>query len=105
MDLLVDLLLNFYGPTPYLLIFGILVACGLGLPIPEDITLFAGGLLSYYGITNLPGLILVCLLGVLVGDSAIFYLGATYGRKLTKRWLFHKLLPDERLQIVRKRFN
>ncbi|HUP57833.1 MAG TPA: DedA family protein, partial [Bdellovibrionota bacterium] len=100
MELLVDFLLNFYGPTPYFLIFGILLACGLGLPIPEDITLFAAGLLAYYGIANLWVMIAMCMVGVLLGDSIIFWLGATYGRKLTKKWFFHKLLPDERLDYV-----
>ena len=69
MDLLVDFLLNFYGPTPYLLIFGILLLCGFGLPIPEDITLFAGGLLAYYGVVDLSVMTFVAFLGVMVGDS------------------------------------
>lgn len=105
MDRIVDLLLYFYGPTPYFLIFGILLACGLGLPIPEDITLFAAGLSAYYGMTNIWGVIIVAYVGVIIGDSLIFWLGATYGRKLTKRWFFHKLLPDERLNSVRTRFH
>jgi len=104
MDSLVDFLLNFYGPTPYFLIFGILLLCGLGLPIPEDITLFAGGLLAYYGLTNLYATIVVALIGVLFGDTAIFLLGATYGRKLTKKWIFNKLLPDDRLNWVKNQF-
>jgi membrane protein DedA with SNARE-associated domain len=65
MDRLIDFLLNFYGPTPYFLIFGILLACGLGLPIPEDITLFAAGLLAYYGVTDLGPTILLCMAAVL----------------------------------------
>src|SRR4051812_13283720 len=105
MEWLVDLLLNFYGPTPYVIIFGILLACGMGLPIPEDITLFAAGLLAYYGMTNLAAIVIVCMCGVVLGDSIIFFLGATYGRKLTKKWLFHKLLPDERLNLVREKFH
>ena len=104
MDRIVDFLLNFYGPTPYFLIFGILLACGLGLPIPEDITLFAGGLAAYYGLTELWLTILVAYVGVIVGDSLIFWLGAHYGRKLTKRWIFHRLLPDERLDAVKHQF-
>jgi membrane protein DedA with SNARE-associated domain len=105
MDKILDLLLNFYGPTPYFLLFGILLVCGLGLPIPEDITLFAGGLAAYYGLTNLWLTILICYLGVILGDSLIFFLGAVYGQKLTKKWFFHKLLPDERLQAVQVQFN
>ena len=105
MDRIIDILIRFYGPTPYLVIFGILLACGLGLPIPEDITLFAAGLSAYYGLTDLGGVIAVCMAGVIIGDSIIFLLGAHYGRRLTKKWLFHKLLPDERLNAVRERFH
>ncbi len=105
MDKIVDILLSLYGPTPYFLIFGILLACGLGLPIPEDITLFAGGLSAYYGLTSLWMTIVISIAGVILGDSLIFYLGAKYGRKLTKKWLFHKLLPDERLNAVRENFH
>lgn len=102
MDKLIDFLLSFYGPTPYFIVFGILLACGLGLPIPEDITLFAAGLLSYYGLTELWLMIVISYLGVMIGDSIIFLLGAKYGRKLTKKWFFHKLLPDDRLDAVSK---
>src|SRR3954447_3888881 len=105
MDRILDILLNFVGPAPYLFIFGILILCGLGLPIPEDITLFAAGLSAYYGLTNLWIVILVAYFGVILGDSVIFWLGAKYGRKLTKRWIFHKLLPDERLSMVRGKFH
>lgn len=105
MDSLVDFLLSFYGPTPYLLVFGILLLCGLGLPLPEDVVLFAGGLLSYYGVTNLFGIIFISFAGVLIGDTVIFLLGAKYGRRLTKKWFFHKLLPDDRLDAVKKKFH
>jgi membrane protein DedA with SNARE-associated domain len=105
MDRLVDYMLNFYGPTPYFILCGILMACGLGLPIPEDITLFAGGLMAFYGITDIWLTILVCLFGVLFGDAGIFFLGSKYGRKLTKKWFFHRLLPDDRLDAVKKRLH
>jgi membrane protein DedA with SNARE-associated domain len=105
MDKILDILLGLYGPTPYFLLFGVLLICGLGLPIPEDITLFAGGLSAYYGLTNLWLTIVVSYMGVIIGDSIIFWLGAVYGRKLTKKWFFHKLLPDERLNAVRTQFH
>jgi membrane protein DedA with SNARE-associated domain len=104
MDTLVDFLLSFYGPTPNFVIFGILLACGLGLPIPEDVTLFAGGLLAYYGVTDIWAMIVLCFAGVMLGDSLIFLLGAKYGRRLTKKGIFHKLLPDERLNAVSVKF-
>jgi membrane protein DedA with SNARE-associated domain len=105
MDSLVDFLLNFHGHTPYFVIVGILLLCGLGLPIPEDVTLFAGGLLAYYGVTQVWMMMFAALVGVLAGDSIIFWLGAKYGRKLTKKWIFHKLLPDDRLDAVKEKFH
>ncbi len=105
MDALVDFLLNFHGPTPYFLVFGILLLCGLGLPIPEDITLFAGAVLAYYGIADVWLMIIISFVGVMVGDSIIFLLGSRYGRKLTKKGIFKKLLPEDRLNLVQKRFH
>lgn len=104
MDRLVDFLLSFSGPTPYFIVFGILLACGLGIPIPEDITLFAGGLLAYYGVCDLKAMVVVSLAGVLLGDAFIFWLGAKYGRRLTKKWIFGKLLPQDRLDSVSRKF-
>ncbi|MBU6152947.1 MAG: hypothetical protein KGP28_01475, partial [Bdellovibrionales bacterium] len=51
-NFIVDFLIDYYGPIPYLAIFLILLACGLGVPIPEDITLIAGGILTYYGVCD-----------------------------------------------------
>jgi membrane protein DedA with SNARE-associated domain len=82
-----------------------LVICGLGLPIPEDITLFVAGLMSYYGATDVGWMIAISLFGVILGDSIIFFLGHYFGRRLTKKWFFHKLLPDDRLNAVQKQFN
>ena len=104
MDSLVDFILNFYGPTPYWIVFGILLLCGFGLPIPEDVTLFAAGLLAYYGVTELAPTIAVCFAGVMIGDSAMFFLGYKYGKRLTKKWLFHRLLPDSRLEAASEQF-
>lgn len=105
MDFLVDFLLNFHGPTPYLIVLGILLACGLGVPIPEDITLIAAGLMSYYGVSDLSAMIVLSMFGVIAGDSIVFFLGLKYGRALTKRGIFSKLLPENRLTAVREKFN
>lgn len=105
MDRLVDFLLSFHGPSPYLVVFGILLLCGLGLPIPEDITLFAGGLIAYYGVADVWTMIVVCFVGVMLGDSIAYWLGSKFGRALTKKWLFRKLLPEERLNLVQKKLH
>ncbi len=101
MEELLSFALNFNGFTAYFLIFSILLACGLGLPIPEDITLFVAGMLAYYGIVNVWLVIVVCLAGVLIGDSSIFFLGAKYGGELAKHPYLSRFLPPERIEAVK----
>ena len=43
---LITFLSGFDGFTAYAVILGVLFACGLGVPIPEDITLLAAGILA-----------------------------------------------------------
>src|SRR4051812_37162277 len=47
--LLTTLLSSTTGLVAYLAVFGILVACGLGIPMPEDISLIIGGYLAHLG--------------------------------------------------------
>ena len=105
MQEMLSFMLTFGGFTPYFLLFGVLLACGLGIPIPEDITLFVAGILAYKDYINVWIAILVCMAGVLIGDSTIFFLGKKYGTTLTEKRFFHKFLPPERLAIVKEKFH
>lgn len=104
MDLLVDFFLGFSGPALYALIFLVLLACGFGFPLPEDIVLFVGGVLSYYGVTDPWIMIGVCLGGVLIGDSTVFYLGHHFGTAILKRAPMNRIIHAERLAGVRGGF-
>ncbi len=104
MNLIVDFLIDYAnGPIPYLAIFLILLACGLGIPIPEDITLFAAGVLTYYGVCDVWVMIAVCLVGVMIGDSFVFWLGHHFGRRLLKKWPFRLFLNEEKVDGVRQK--
>jgi membrane protein DedA with SNARE-associated domain len=96
---------NFHGIMPYVLVFAILLACGMGLPMPEDITLIAAGMLAYYGLGNVWVMIAVCLAGVLIGDAFIFWLGAKYGQELAKKPFFNRFLSPERLDAVKEKLH
>jgi membrane protein DedA with SNARE-associated domain len=61
---------------------GILLLCGLGLPIPEDISLISGGYMAHLGVVNVHTTFLVCLAAVLGGDTAAFFLGRQFGRRI-----------------------
>jgi len=84
-------------------VFTLLVACGLGLPLPEDVALITGGYLAGkgppIGVGSLPAMILVGLAGILIGDSIIFRAGATYGEALLQTRI-GKHIPGEKVQRV-----
>ncbi len=63
----------------YLGLFVVLVLCGMGLPIPEDIALLAGGFMVHRGIIRYPMTLVVALIGVVAGDNSLFYIGRRFG--------------------------
>lgn len=105
MQTLLDALMNFSGPMPYLVVFLLLLLCGFGLPLPEDVILFAAGMMSYYGLADVWVMIAVCFAGVMMGDGVIFTAGAFYGKRIRRTALFKKLLPLRRQRIVRRKLH
>lgn len=103
MKTLIDILSGLTGPLPYIVVFVILLVCGLGVPIPEDVTLFAAGVMAYYGKANVYLMIIVSLFGVLVGDSFMYWLGAKYGKAITQKRFFARFLTEETLNNVQHR--
>lgn len=94
----------FFGPWAYLAVFGLLVFCGLGLPLPEDIALITGGFFAAVGrVGSVWLMMLVGLAGILVGDSIIFLAGQRYGEALLDTRL-GKHIPRERVEHVRGLF-
>lgn len=94
-------------PSPwlaYLAALAILIACGLGMPIPEDLVLFTMGYLSYLGVVDLMPSILLCLVGVLAGDCVVYGLGRRWGETLINHRFLAKLLHAERLGRARGLF-
>ncbi len=97
-------LVEFFASYGYAAVLGVLVVCGLGVPIPEDITLVAGGVISGLGHTDLRIMMAVGLLGVLLGDGIMFLLGRTLGQKLFGLPLFAKILTPQRFRYVSNLF-
>ncbi len=99
-----DFFLGFSDWKAYAAVFIALMACGLGLPLPEDITLFGAGVLSYYGKADVHWMVALSMFAVLLGDSFIFYIGSRWGSKLRMRSPFNRILSEERYQAAKARF-
>lgn len=100
---LITFLAGFDGVTAYGAILGILLACGLGIPVPEDITLVASGILAGLGTISLTGAIIVGLLGVIMGDAFLFFLGRIYGHRVFKLPVFRTIFTEDRINASRNR--
>lgn len=97
-------ILEHYGNNSIYIIFAILIACGFGLPLPEDIPLILAGLLSGQGFVGLTFTLSMCMGGVLLGDSIIFMIGSRYGNKAKKLYVFKKVFTEEREKKIAKWF-
>ena len=88
----------------YAKLAGILLLCGLGVPIPEDISLISAGYLAHLGTVDLHAIFLVCFAAVLGGDSLAFAMGRTFGTKLLASRFGHRYFTLRRQRRVRAYF-
>lgn len=76
-------LINFFAAYGYIAVFLVLLACGFGLPVPEDVTLVAGGVICCLADgLDVKMMLFVSLMGVIVGDGIMFMLGRLLGPKV-----------------------
>jgi membrane protein DedA with SNARE-associated domain len=77
---------------PYVGAAVVLVLCGLGLPLPEEIVLLASGYICANApdVARLPVMMAWCGAAILVGDLIPAVLGRVFGVRLLRlRWLRH----------------
>ena len=103
MDFL-NLLVNFFSDYGYFAVFGVLILCGFGLPVPEDISLVAGGVISALGNTNEHIMFAVGMAGVLIGDAVVFTAGLTFGEKILQNKFVARIITPDRYDSVQRQF-
>lgn len=64
--------------------FGLLLLCGVGLPVPEDIILVASGFLGADNDLPLFRVMGVMYIGILLGDSLVYSMGRFFGRRILR---------------------
>jgi len=106
----------------YAFIFGVLILCGFGFPLPEDVILVTGGVLAWIASPleqptwvemlkdlRLQIMVIVGLAGILGGDSVIYWAGRRFGRRIAEVWPFRSLITPAKLErverLLRKRGN
>lgn len=96
----IEQLVPFFQSYGYLAVFAMLLLCGFGLPLPEDITLVTGGIIVGLGTGKLATMMTVCMIGVLLGDFIMFMWGYTMGDRILRNRLIARLVTPERYAII-----
>lgn len=101
-----EFLISFFTDYGYWAVLFVLIICGFGVPIPEDVTLVSGGVIAglYPESVNSHLMLLVSMIGVLVGDSCMYWLGRIYGTRILRFRLMRKIVTLKRLKMVRDKF-
>lgn len=102
---LLDALQNVPGPLAFGGVIFILLLCGFGLPLPEEIPLFIAGYLVFAGEVSLHNAAIYTTLAILVGDSIIFYAGHRYGHRVFQTKFASRFLTEKRLKQVNDAFH
>jgi membrane protein DedA with SNARE-associated domain len=119
---LVDLMSGTSLQVGYAAVFAVLVLCGFGLPMPEDVVLVTGGVLAWLASplrhatlrnmvrdTGLLTMIGAGMAGILVGDSVIFLAGRRFGARVAEIGPLRRLVTPEKMEqverLIRRRGN
>jgi membrane protein DedA with SNARE-associated domain len=100
----------------YGFVFLVLLLCGFGLPMPEDVVLVTGGVLAWLASPlehasvrgmladrGLLTMIAVGLGGILAGDSIIFFAGRRFGVRVADFRPLRRIVTPEKLELVERK--
>jgi membrane protein DedA with SNARE-associated domain len=98
------LLLELLAQFGYLAILGLLVAGGLGAPVPEELVQLTAGYLARSGPLSLGPAIAVAWGGILTGDFLLYRLGRRHGPGLLDTPRIARLLTPRRRALIDRHF-
>jgi len=98
------MVLSILSRFTYVGLFALLIAAGLGIPFPEDISLMTGGYLARQGVTSLWPTLVVGYVGVVIGDLLIFRVGRRLKQGVYTHPRLGKLLTPKRRQWIEEHF-
>jgi membrane protein DedA with SNARE-associated domain len=103
--------MDFGDLWPYATFFGMLVAAGIGAPIPEELPVVGAGAwaaldstVATYGAYRwlmLP----TCILGVVISDGLLYGIGRKFGTRLLDMKFFKKIVPPSKRAEIEENFH
>jgi membrane-associated protein len=90
--------------SSYPAVFLLLVLCGVGAPLSEELIVITGGMVAARSGGSLPVMMLTAYLGILAGDSALFLFGRSLGTRVFSHPRLARMLTPERISFLQKLF-
>jgi membrane protein DedA with SNARE-associated domain len=97
-----ETLLKYFQDSPFSLWgpFLVLLLCGLGLPLPEDVVLISAGALGEIDGRSWLEVSAVMYAGVMLGDSMLFFAGRFFGGRLRSAvWFQRAFSPKKQTKV------
>ena len=98
-------LLPIFTEYGYLAVFTMLLVCGFGVPVPEDVTLVTGGVIAGLGYANVDTMFAVGMAGVIVGDGLVFSIGRFQGARVMELHAVKRLITPKRFLSAQGAFH
>lgn len=89
----------------YAAIAGLLVAGGLGVPVPEELVQLTVGYLAQRGVLEFSPALVSVYLGIVFGDVFLFLLGQSQGDRLLRRPAVVRFLTPSRRAALERHFS
>lgn len=89
----------------YLGVFLGIIATGLGFPMPEELPVVIGGALAVHDDVRWWVMLPVCIVGVIIGDFCLYFIGRTWGSRMVERPFFRRLLPADKMAAIVDNFH
>lgn len=101
----IDSVEQWFEAGGYFVLFGLLFACGLGFPLPEDIPLIVAGFFIAKGKMHLAIAAVVAWCGIIGGDCVLYHLGRRFGHGVTRVPMVGKHVTEERIARAERLFD
>jgi membrane-associated protein len=88
----------------YPAVFFLLVLCGVGAPLSEELVVLTGGLMVARSGASFPIMALAAYLGILAGDSALYRIGYALGPRVFSHPRLSRMLPPTRVLLLQEMF-
>lgn len=95
------MLSGFIEHFTYLGLFVVLFGAGIGVPIPEEIPIVAGGVLAHEEVVRWWVALSVCILGVLSGDTVLYWVGHHWGEVILEWRVVRRVLSRGREEALK----